>query len=229
MHQKFILEESTPQQGNEIVFLRMNVGLINFRYQLEVIVRLRDAQDCARTTLCPNSIDTVRCETGTTQSLRQGTQSWALNQMSNMHEQFGLTEEEKGPKGVLTSVKSHEVNLLVSSPRQASGSSLWENIQDFESLSETIRSSRECEDAIFVHLVSAGVSYKTRPDEDDSFGQIISFCREYSKESHEQREKEMARYPLFSTDRYYDEIDYLEDCTRRDVDEDTIIIWDHSR
>ena len=72
----------------------MNVGLINFRYQLEVIVRLRDAQDCARTALCPgaNSIDTVRSETGTTQSLRQGTQSWALSQMSNMHLDVRLTQ-----------------------------------------------------------------------------------------------------------------------------------------
>ena len=64
-----------------------------------------------------------------------------------------------------------EVNLLVSSPRQASGSSLRENTQDFESLSETIRFTRVCEDAIFVHRVSAGMSYKTRPDEDDGFGQ----------------------------------------------------------
>ena len=89
--------------------------------------------------------------------------------VSNWCEQCSLTEEEQGPKGVLTSVKSHEVNLLVSSPRQASGSSFWENIQDFESLSETIRSSKECEDAIFVHRVSAGMSYKTRLDEDDGF------------------------------------------------------------
>ena len=91
--------------------------------------------------------------------------------VSNWCEQCDLTEEEEGPKGALTSVKSHEVNLLVSSPRLASGSSLWENIQDFESLSETIRSSRECEDAFFVHRVPAGMSYKTRPDEDDGLGQ----------------------------------------------------------
>ena len=55
--------------------------------------------------------------------------------VSNWCEQFGLTEEGKGQvnplgkkesvtKGVLRSVK----NLLVSSPRLASGSSLWENI-----------------------------------------------------------------------------------------------------
>ena len=75
-------------------------------------------------------------------------------------EQFGLTEEEKVQerplgkkesvsKGVLIREKSQEVNLLVSSPRLASGSSLRENIQDFESLSETIRFTRVCEDAIF--------------------------------------------------------------------------------
>ena len=82
-----------------------------------------------------------------------------------------LDRGRKGPKGILTSVKSHEVNLLVSSPRLASGSSLWENIQDFESLSETIRFTRVCEDTIFVHRVPAGMSYKTRPDEDDGLGQ----------------------------------------------------------
>ena len=69
--------------------------------------------------------------------------------VSNWCEQVGLTEDEKGQekpsgkkesvtKGVLTSVKSQEVNLLVSSRRLASGSSLRENIQDIESLSERI-------------------------------------------------------------------------------------------
>ena len=40
-------------------------------------------------------------------------------------------------KAVLSSVKSQEVKILVSSPRLASGNSLQKNIQDFESLSET--------------------------------------------------------------------------------------------
>ena len=88
--------------------------------------------------------------------------------VSNWCEQIRLDRGRKGPKGALASVKSHEVNLLVSSPRQASGSSLRENIQDFESLSE--RLTRVCEDAIFVHRVPAGMSYKTRPDEDDGLG-----------------------------------------------------------
>ena len=82
-------------------------------------------------------------------------------------------------KGALTSVKSQEVKLLVSSPRPVSGISLRENIQDFESLSETIRFTRCCELASFWHRVSAGMSYKTRPDEDDGFWQIIPLCREY--------------------------------------------------
>ena len=80
----------------------------------------------------------------------------------------------------LTSVKSQEVNLLVSFPGLASGSSLRENIQYFESLSETLRFTRICEDALFVRRVSAGMSYKTRPDEDDGFGQILPLCREYN-------------------------------------------------
>ena len=111
--------------------------------------------------------------------------------VSNWCEQFGLGENEKGQKqtlgegesvtkGVLTSVKSQEVNFLASSPRLASGSSLWENIQDFDSLSETIRFTRVCEEAVFTHRVSAGMSYKTRPDDDDGSGQLISLCREYT-------------------------------------------------
>ena len=111
--------------------------------------------------------------------------------LSNWCEQFGQTEEEKGqdkPRGkkesvtksVLTSVKSQEVNLLVCSPRPASGRSLWDKIKDFESLPETIRFVRVGEDTIFVHWVSASMSYKNRPDEDDGFGQIIPFCRDYT-------------------------------------------------
>ena len=71
--------------------------------------------------------------------------------VSNWCEQFGLTVEEKEQekqkesvtKGVLTSMKSQEVKILVSSPRLVSGNSLQENIQDFESLSETIRITRD--------------------------------------------------------------------------------------
>ena len=64
---------------------------------------------------------------------------------SNWCEQFGLTEEERElerplarkesvTKGVLSSVKSQEVQLLVSFPRLVSGESLQKNIQDFESV-----------------------------------------------------------------------------------------------
>ena len=103
-------------------------------------------------------------------------------------EHFGLTEEDKGQekqkesvtKGVLTCVKSQEVKLLVSSPRLVSSAVLQENIQDFESLSETMRFTRVCELASLRHRVSTGMSYKTRPDEDDGFGQIIPLCREYT-------------------------------------------------
>ena len=47
-------------------------------------------------------------------------------------------KKESVTKSVLISVKSQEVNLLVSSPRLASGRRLWDKIKDFESLSETI-------------------------------------------------------------------------------------------
>ena len=97
----------------------------------------------------------------------------------NRREQPGSTEEEKGQgkqnesvtKGVLTSV---------SSPRRVSGNSLRENIQDFDSLSETSRFTGVCDLASFRHGVSAGMSYKTRRDEDDGCVQIIPFCREYT-------------------------------------------------
>ena len=90
--------------------------------------------------------------------------------VSNWSGQFGLTGEEKEQETplvrkesatncVLSSVSSLEVKLLVSSPRLASGSSLRRNNQDFESLSETLRFTR----------VASGMSYKTRPDEDDGF------------------------------------------------------------
>ena len=69
--------------------------------------------------------------------------------------------------------------LIVFSPRLAQGNLLRENIQDFESLSETIHFTRVCEDASFWFPASAGMKYKTKPDEDDGFGQIIPFCREY--------------------------------------------------
>ena len=81
---------------------------------------------------------------------------------------------------VLSSVNSQEEKISVSSPRLASGNSLRRNIQDFESLSETIRLTRVCEDTIFVHQVASGMSYETRPDEDDGFVQLIPLCREFS-------------------------------------------------
>ena len=54
------------------------------------------------------------------------------------------------------------------------------NIQDFESLFETTRFIRVCELVSFWYRVSAGMRYKTRPDDDDGFWQIISLCREYT-------------------------------------------------
>ena len=47
-------------------------------------------------------------------------------------------------------------------------------------VSETIKFSRVCEDASFWYRVSAGMKYKTKLDEDDGFGQIIPWCREYT-------------------------------------------------
>ena len=66
--------------------------------------------------------------------------------------QSGFTEEEKeqrrprgknesASKNILSSVNNQDVKLLESSSRLASGSSLRRNIQDFESLSGTVRFS----------------------------------------------------------------------------------------
>ena len=98
--------------------------------------------------------------------------------VSNWCQQFGLTEDEKGQKRTLDKGESVNKGTLeerdstrrepfVSSPRRASGNSLRENIQDFELLSETIQCTRVCENASFWYQVSAGVKFKTKPDEDD--------------------------------------------------------------
>ena len=63
-------------------------------------------------------------------------------------------------------------------PKLASGNSLRENIQDFESLTETIRFTTVRELAWFRHRVSAGMNCKTTRD--NGFGQIIPLCREYT-------------------------------------------------
>ena len=106
--------------------------------------------------------------------------------VANWCEQFGLTEEEKGRdklrsmnKTVLTSVKSHEVQLLLSPPKMASGNSLQENVSSFQALSDKIHFPKRFEDAWLEHRVSAGMMYKTRLDEDDGYGQLVPFCREY--------------------------------------------------
>ena len=61
-----------------------------------------------------------------------------------------------------------------------SGNSLQENILSFAALSDKIQFSRLCEDAWLEHRVTAGMMYKSRPDEDDGFGQLVPLCREYS-------------------------------------------------
>ena len=106
-------------------------------------------------------------------------ESFTLQISSAFTEQLriGVNNSACVTKGVLSSVNSQEVNLLVSSPKRVSGNSLRWNIQDCESLTETNRFKRVCELPLFRHRVSAGMNYKTRPDEDDGFGQIIPLCR----------------------------------------------------
>ena len=76
---------------------------------------------------------------------------------------------------MLTSVPSHEVQLLVSPPKM-----VQENILALDALSDRIQFSKLCEDAWLKHRISAGTMYKTRPDEDDGYGQLVPLCREYT-------------------------------------------------
>ena len=121
----------------------------------------------------------------------------SVNQLSicgavtNWCEQSGLTEEEKEQekqkesviKGGLTCVKSQQVKLLVSPPKLVFGTSLRDNIQDFESLTETIRLSRVSELTSFRHRAQR-FSWKKLQNQTwrgrRFFGQIIPLCREYT-------------------------------------------------
>ena len=101
-------------------------------------------------------------ETGHPVRKHQSSESWNLEKEEGKRnhraaatwcDQFGLTEDEKereNPrstnKSILTSVKPHDVQLLVSLPKMASGDSLQENILSFEALSDKINFSKLCED-----------------------------------------------------------------------------------
>ena len=98
--------------------------------------------------------------------------------VSNWCEEIGLIADEKGQERILEkgesvnketpkSVNSQKVNSLVSSARLALGNRLRENTQDFESLSETNQFTKVCELASFWKRVSAGMSFKNKPDKDD--------------------------------------------------------------
>ena len=91
-----------------------------------------------------------------------------------------LARKESVTQRCIDKCELQEVKRLVSSPRQVLGTSLRENIQVFESLSETIRFTRVCEVAVFVHRVATGMSYKARPDQGDGLGQLIPSCWEYT-------------------------------------------------
>ena len=78
---------------------------------------------------------------------------------------------------ILKNVKSQEVNSFLSSPRRASGHKLRENIQDVESLSETSIHKGLRTRTVLVPA-SVGMRYKTKPDQDDGFGDPIPSCRE---------------------------------------------------
>ena len=87
-------------------------------------------------------------------------------------EEKGRENLRSANKSILTSVKSHEEQLVVSPPKMSSGNSLQENILTFEALSDKIQFFKLCEDAWLEHRVSAGMMHKTRPDEDDVYGQL---------------------------------------------------------
>ena len=103
--------------------------------------------------------------------------------VANWCEHVGLTEAEKRRNNVsvnksfLTSVPPQELQLLVSPPTMASGSSLQEHTLNFEALSYQVQFTRLSEDVCFKHRVSAEMKYKTRPDENDGYGTYWRFYR----------------------------------------------------
>ena len=100
--------------------------------------------------------------------------------VSKWCKQFCLTEEERelqrplarkeSVTGVLSSVNSQEVKPLVSSPRLASGNSLQKTFRTSNPSLIPFDLQGVCEDAVFMPRVSAGMSYRTKLDEDDGFG-----------------------------------------------------------
>ena len=113
--------------------------------------------------------------------------------VSSWCEQIGLTEEERElarpfarkesvTKDVLSCVKSKVVKLLVSFHNQYLEAVCGKTFRTSNHLSETIRLQGYAKTMFFASsFISAGIQgYKTRPDEDDGFGKIIPFCREYT-------------------------------------------------
>ena len=93
--------------------------------------------------------------------------------VANWSEQFGLTEEHKGRgnrrsvnKNFWTIVKSHEVQLLVSPPKSGICKQFARKHFEVQMFAKTLG----------LNIVSAGMMYKTRLDEDDGYGQLVPFC-----------------------------------------------------
>ena len=90
--------------------------------------------------------------------------------VSNWCEQFGLSGEEKGQekqKIICDQRFIDKCNITRSKTLGISSKAgIWKqfagNIRDYESLSETIRFTRVCEDAVFTHRVS--LVWATKPD-----------------------------------------------------------------
>ena len=108
--------------------------------------------------------------------------------VTNWCAQFGFTEEEKKQEKTERIRDQRCIDKCEITRSKICGifseTGIWKQFaaknQDFESLTETIRFIRVCEFASFRYRVSAGLSYKTRLDEDDGLGQIIPLCREYT-------------------------------------------------
>ena len=71
---------------------------------------------------------------------------------------------------VLKSVNPQEVNSLVQTLRKQPTSGNRLRASNFESLSKTVQFTKVSDLASFWHRVEAGMSHKTKPDEDDGSG-----------------------------------------------------------
>ena len=124
--------------------------------------------------------------------------------VSNWCEQFGLTEEEKGQEKQrirdqrcidmceITTSKTFGISCKTGIWKQFAGTHSGLRIADRDKL---IHKGFANLHRFIWHRVSAGMNYKTRPDEDEGFGHIIPLCREYTLSQMNPQSRAFAALP----------------------------------